>query len=89
MSMDEWLKRKELETVAGRRVEQPEPAPNDRPAVWPLVIMDMANRDQVGRARYGVPLQSHNGRDALRDAYKEALDLCAYLRQAIMERDGR
>ena len=22
MSMDEWLKRKELETVAGRRVEQ-------------------------------------------------------------------
>ena len=68
---------------------QPEPAPNDRPAVWPLVIMDMANRDQVGRARYGVPLQPHNGRDALRDAYEEALDLCAYLRQAIMERDGR
>ena len=23
MSMDEWLKRKELETVAGRRVERP------------------------------------------------------------------
>ena len=89
MSMDEWLKRKEFETVAGRRVEQPEPVQNDRPAVWPLVIMDMANRDQVGRARYGVPLQSHNGRDALRDAYEEALDLCAYLRQAIMERDGR
>jgi len=29
-------------------------------------------------------------RDALlRDAYEAALDLCAYLRQAIMERDGR
>lgn len=89
MSMSEWLKRKELETVAGRHVEQPEPVPNDRPAVWPLVIMDMANRDSVGRKRYGVPLQPHNGRDALRDAYEEALDLCAYLRQAIMERDGR
>ena len=50
---------------------------------------DMAARDQVGRARYGVPLQPHNGRDALRDAYEEALDLCAYLRQAIMERDGK
>ena len=85
MSMAEWLQRKEVETVAGRHVEQPEPVPNDRPAVWPLVIMDMANRDSVGRKRYGVPLQ----RDVLRDAYEEALDLCAYLRQAIMERDGR
>ena len=28
-------------------------------------------------------------RDALRDAYEVALELCAYLRQAIMERDGR
>ena len=69
--------------------QQPSPVANDRAAVWPLVIMDMANRDQVGRDRYGVPLQPHNGRDALRDAYEEALDLCAYLRQAIMERDGR
>ena len=136
MSFTEWLQRKEIETVAGRHVEQPEqpqekvpscfgafsetfragrlcdncdlwsgcraltadvvaasqqPAPvaNDLPAVWPLVIIDMANRDQVGHDRYGVPLQPHNGRDALRDAYEEALDLCAYLRQAIMERDGR
>ena len=89
MSFTEWLQRKEVETVAGRHVEQPAPVANDHPAVWPLVIMDMAARDQVGRARYGVPLQPHNGRDALRDAYEEALDLCAYLRQAIMERDGR
>ena len=89
MSMAEWLQRKEGETVAGRHIEQPEPVTNDRPAVWPLVIMDMANRDHVGRLRDGVSLQPHNGRDALRDAYKEALDLCAYLRQAIMERDGR
>ena len=89
MSFTEWLQRNELETVAGRNVEQPSPVANDHPAVWPLVIMDMAARDQVGRARYGVPLQPHNGRDALRDAYEESLDLCAYLRQAIMERDGR
>ena len=87
--MEQWLQRNELETVAGRHVEQPAPVANELPAVWPLVIMDMAARDQVGRACYGVPLQPHNGRDALRDAYEEALDLCAYLRQAIMERDGR
>ncbi len=89
MSWDELMQRKEVEAVAGRHVEQPEPVANERPAVWPLVIMDMARRDHVGRIRYGVQLQPHNGRDALRDAYEEALDLCAYLRQAIMERDGR
>ena len=89
MTMEQWLQRNELETVAGRHVEQPAPVATELPAVWPLVIMDMAARDQVGRARYGVPLQPHNGRDALRDAYEEALDMCAYLRQAIMERDGR
>ena len=41
------------------------------------------------RAKYGVGLQPHNGRDVLRDAYEEALDLCVYLRQAIFERDGK
>ena len=89
MSFAEWLQRKEVETVAGRHVDQPAPVANDLPAVWPLVIMDMAARDQVGRERYGVPLQPHNGRDALMDAYQEALDLCAYLKQALMERDGQ
>ena len=89
MSTAEWLQRKEVETVAGRHVDQPTPVANDLTAVWPLVIMDMAARDQVGRERYGVPLQPHNGRDALMDAYQEALDLCAYLRQAIFERDWK
>lgn len=70
-------------------LEQPPPVANDAPAVWPLVIEDMRARDAVGRERYGVPLQPHNGRDALKDAYAEALDLCVYLRQAILERDGR
>lgn len=42
----------------------------------------------LGVTRYGTPLQPHNGRDALRDAYEEALDLVHYLRQAIYERDN-
>lgn len=71
------------------RVEaQPAPTPNAHPAVWPLVMVDMAGRDKLGRERYGTPLQPHNGRDALRDAYEEALDLAVYLRTAIFERDG-
>ena len=68
---------------------QPDPTRNAHPAVWPLVITDMAARDKLGRQRYGTPLQPFNGRDALIDAYQEALDLTVYLRQAIYERDGK
>lgn len=68
---------------------QPDPMKNEGPALWSLVMNDMAARDLQGREKYGVPLQPHNGRDALVDAYQEALDLCVYLRQAIFERDGK
>jgi hypothetical protein len=68
---------------------QPDPTPNNLPAVWGLVIADMRERDATGEARYGVRLQPHNGRDALVDAYQELLDACVYMRQAIYERDGR
>jgi hypothetical protein len=81
-----------VDTTATRAVhDQPPPKAEDvsKPAVWPLVIVDMCERDRVGRARYGTPLQPNNGRDALKDAYQEALDLAAYLRQAIYERDGK
>lgn len=76
--------RSRLETIANGT--QPEPKPTSARPIWVLVIEDMLARDQVGRERYGVPLQAGNGRDALRDAYEEALDLAAYLRQAIEER---
>lgn len=65
---------------------QPTPAPNCSPPIWELVIEDMKSRDRVGRKRYGTPLQANNGRDAIVDAYQEALDLSVYLRQAIEER---
>jgi len=68
---------------------QPEPIPNDLPAVWDLVMRDMAARDRQGKERYGVRLQPHNGRDVLRDAYEESLDLAVYLRSALYERDGK
>lgn len=65
---------------------EPAPTPNESRPVWELVIEDMKARDQFGREKYGTPLQAHNGRDALVDAYQEALDLCVYLRTAIEER---
>jgi hypothetical protein len=70
-------------------LEQPAPKVNKYPAVWDLVIADMVDRDATGQSKYGTSLQPHNGRDALIDAYQEALDLAVYLRQALFERDGK
>jgi hypothetical protein len=79
-----------IEEIRADLVEhQPEPQHNDRPAVWDIVINDMVERGIMGVKKYGTPLQPFNGRDALIDAYQEALDLCVYLRQAIFERDEK
>ena len=69
--------------------DQPLPIVNDSPDVQSMVIEDIRARREVGIERYGTALQPHNGRDALRDAYEEAIDLAMYLRQMIAERDGR
>lgn len=68
--------------------DQPAPTPNNHPPIVDLVVADLAERKRVGIERYGVALQPHNGRDALVDAYQEAMDLTLYLRQAIEERSG-
>ncbi len=49
------------------------------------VIADIEARRELGIRRYGTPLQPHNGRDAMVDAYEEALDLAMYLKQRIVE----
>lgn len=66
---------------------QPPPIPNDNVSITSLVISDLRNREQSGKRKYGTTLQAANGRDALMDAYQEALDLAQYLRQALEERD--
>jgi len=73
--------------MTSQNTKQPKPIYNDLPAVWDLVFDDMKERDLMGEKKHGVRLQPGNGRDALIDAYQEALDLVAYLRQAIYERD--
>ncbi len=69
--------------------DQALPTANDGPVIHDLVIADLRARLDLGIRRYGVGLQPFNGRDALLDAYQEALDLAAYLRQCLYERDGR
>lgn len=70
------------------KAAQPAPKRNDHEPVWKNVISDMWKRHHKGIQTYGVPLQPFNGRDALWDAYEEALDLAVYLRQVIEERDS-
>lgn len=53
--------------------------------VIPLVMKDILDRMDKGMKTYGTHLKTNNGRDALWDAYEEALDLCMYLRQKIEE----
>lgn len=65
------------------------PIQNEGRPVWEIVIEDMKARDNAGRLKYGTPLQAGNGRNALWDAYQEALDLAVYLRQEILEKEMR
>jgi hypothetical protein len=68
---------------------QPAPIPNTQTPIVDLVMEDMKARKQLGIKRYGTALQPFNGRDALVDAYEEALDLAIYLRQALEEKRQR
>jgi len=74
--------------VSNAYTHEPPPQPG-RLDVLTLVLADLQARSDAGLVKYGTRLQTENGRDALTDAYQEALDLCMYLRQAIAERDGR
>lgn len=67
--------------------DEPQPAPKPgNKIVLDYVVIDIQNRAEMGKRKYGTYLETNNGRDALWDAYQEALDLVIYLRQAILER---
>jgi hypothetical protein len=68
---------------------QPPPVKNNGPEIADLVAKDVMARKEMGRLKYRTTLRPNNGRDALTDAYEEAVDLCKYLRQAIYERDKK
>lgn len=71
----------------GLNTPEPAPIPRDTTPMWELVIADMKERNAAGTEKYGTPLQAHNGRRPLVDAYQELLDLCVYLKQAIHEQN--
>lgn len=67
-----------------------QPAPViGRASVTDAIVKDMTDRREHGIKKYGTELMTNNGRDALVDAYQEALDLVVYLKQELMERDAK
>lgn len=73
-----------LDTVA----PQPKPVPG-RESVTDAVISDLTIRREGGIKKYGMQLQTHNGRSYLVDAYQELLDAALYVRGALMEDEDR
>lgn len=66
----------------------PQPLPTgDGREVTEELISDIRARTAFGIEKYGTALRTHNGRDALMDAYQELLDAAQYIKQLIMERD--
>lgn len=65
---------------------QPAPEPG-RLVVANFVLRDIQDRIDAGEKKYGTKLMTNNGRNALWDAYQEAIDLVMYLRQEILERE--
>lgn len=65
--------------------DQPLPTPGQQ-SVQDALIRAVQERRDYGIRKYGRPLETHNGRDALTDAWEEALDLVTYLTQMRLER---
>lgn len=67
-------------------VDQPMPT-GEGIDVIEQVIEDMELRAKKGVETYGTRLKTNNGRNALVDAYQEALDLAIYLKQRLLEEE--
>jgi shikimate 5-dehydrogenase len=54
----------------------------------PTLARAVVERARIGLERYGRPLETFNGRDALRDAREEVVDGFQYVTQLLMETDA-
>lgn len=77
------------EPTKQRDGDQPLPTAG-RECVQDALIAEIQARKELGIQRYGSVLMTHNGRDSLRDAREEAVDLAVYLMQVELEdRDAK
>ena len=75
-----------MDTLRTREGDQVLPKPG-QVNVSAEVKKDLDRRIELGIKRYGRPLETNNGRDALVDLYEELLDAVHYIKQLILERD--
>ena len=75
--------------MSNRIIKQQRPPQPGTHIVVDYVLDDIQERVVDGQLKYGTKLQAFNGRNALWDAYQEALDLVFYLRQAILEQEEK
>ena len=75
-------------TASEAVIDQTKPNGTGTPVVA-MVMHDMIERMEKGIETYGQALRADNGRCPLIDAYQEALDLAIYLKQAIIEKNGK
>lgn len=69
-------------------VNHREPVPKGgKRIVYIELIKDIKSRAEFGKKKYGQHLTTHDGRNTLLDAYQEAIDLCFYLKQLLMEKE--
>lgn len=66
--------------------EPQEPLLTPRSPVFAAVIIDLENRDARGFHEYGGKMKPEDLRDWLQAAYKNALNLCVYLKAELMKR---
>lgn len=64
--------------------DQPLPRPGGVP-VQAVLIEALKLRMEFGLKKYGRPLETHNGRDPLRDMWEEMLDMVSYFTQFVLE----
>ena len=55
--------------------------------VGEYVLRDITERMEMGLKKYGVPLQTNNGRSARWDRYQELIDAVMYARQELLEEE--
>lgn len=53
------------------------------------VVMDIKARSCMGEKKYGTPLRTFNGRNAMMDLYQELLDSVMYAKQVLMEMEDK
>ncbi len=56
--------------------------------VYTELIKDIESRAEFGRLKYGQDLMTGDGRNTIKDAYEEVLDLAMYFKKLLMEQEN-